>query len=213
MGKSTTAAMFAEMGVPVQDADREVHKLMAQGGAAVPVIENVFPGVVQNGAVDRAALGQRVFGDDSALKKLESILHPMVAARRTGFLRRAAQRGKSLAVLDIPLLFETAGDRNCDLTVLVSAPHFVQSARFLQRPGMTSERLAAIRSKQMSDSAKRRLADIVILTGDGKGSVRRAVQGIVRRYSGKRGTVWPPAGQHARPGFKRPIILSSLRKV
>ena len=211
MGKTTTADMFRAQGVPVQDADLEVHRLMARGGAAVPAIAEAFPAAVKDGAVDRTSLGAVVFKDAEALKRLEAILHPMVAARRLGFLERAARRGATLAVLDVPLLFETGGDRNCDLTVLVTAPHFVQAARFLRRPGATWERLQAIRAKQMPDRAKRRLADIVIQSGCGRAPVLRAVTSIVRTFRGVPGAVWPPRGAH-RPGHRRPAVLSSLRK-
>ena len=213
MGKSTTASMFRDQGVPVQDADREVHRLMAAGGLAVPAIDRAFPGVVKTGAVDRAALGSVVFADSDKLKILESILHPMVAAQRTGFIERAARRGCPMVVLDIPLLFETAGDRNCDLTVLVTAPPFVQAARFLRRPGTSQERLDAIRAKQMPDSAKRRLADIVINSGCGRAPVLRAVRDIVRRYQGVAGSVWPPAGRSRHAGGFRPAVLPFLRKL
>jgi len=212
MGKSTTAKMFRDRGVPVQDADREVHRLMAKGGAAVPIIGEAFPDVVKEGAIDRASLGAIVFQDTDGLKRLEAILHPMVAAQRTGFLERAARRGATLAVLDVPLLFETGGDRNCDLTLLVTAPHFVQAARFLRRPGATLDRLRAIRAKQMPDTAKRRIADIVIQTGCGRAPVLRAVKDIVRSFQGMPGGVWPPRGGVHRPGVRRPAVLSSLRK-
>jgi len=218
MGKSTTSAMFRELGVPVQDADAIVHRLMARGGKAVPAIEAALPGVTVDGAVDRAALGKRVFGDPAALKKLESILHPMVSAERAGFLARAARRRKPVVVVDVPLLFETHGERKCDMTVLVTAPHFVQAARVLARPGVTRERLDAIRAKQMPDAAKRRLADVVVNTGLGKIRVRRAVREIVRQAKTRHGKIWPPrTGAYIPGGFgpgpARPIILSWLRKI
>ena len=213
MGKSTTSAMFKELGVPVQDADAIVHRLMAKGGKAVPSIEAAFPGVTVDGAVDRGELGKRVFGDAAALKKLESILHPMVAAERNGFLSRAARMRKPVVVLDVPLLFETRGERKCDMTVLVTAPHFVQAARVLARPGVTRDRLDAIRQKQLPDAAKRRLADIVVNTGLGKARVRRAVRGIVDQAKRRRGMIWPPVTGAYSPGRARPIILSWLRKI
>lgn len=213
MGKSTTTAMFRKRGVPVQDADAIVHGLMARGGKAVSAIEAAFPGVTHDGAVDRPELGKRVFGDPVALKKLESILHPMVSAERTGFLRRAALRRKRMVLVDVPLLFETHGERKCDMTVLVTAPHFVQASRVLARPGVTRERLDAIRSKQMPDTAKRRLADVVVNTGLGKRPVRRAVAKILKQATSRQGRIWPPRTGRYSPGSVRPIILSWLRKI
>ncbi|WP_425407094.1 dephospho-CoA kinase [Hwanghaeella sp.] len=213
MGKSTTSAMFKKLGVPVQDADAIVHELMAKGGRAVPAIEAAFPGVTADGAVNRAELGKRVFGDPAALKKLESILHPMVSAERTGFLLRAARMRKPVVVVDVPLLFETHGERKCDMTVLVTAPHFVQAARVLARPGVDRDRLDAIRQKQMPDAAKRRLADAVVNTGLGKGPVRRAVRKIVAEAKTRKGRIWPPRTGCYSPGPVRPIILSWLRKI
>lgn len=213
MGKSTTAAMFEKLGVPVQDADAIVHHLMARGGKAVPAIETAFPGVTIGGAVDRAELGKRVFGDPAALKTLESILHPMVSAERAGFLSRAARMRKPVVVVDVPLLFETGGERKCDMTVLVTAPHFVQAARVLARPGVTRERLDAIRAKQLPDAAKRRLADRIVQTGFGKLRVRRAVHDIVREARQRQGRIWPPRTGAYSPGRSRPIILSWLRKI
>lgn len=213
MGKSTTAKMFMELGVPVQDADAIVHRLMAKGGKAVPVIERAFPGVTVDGAVDRAALGKRVFDNASALKTLEAILHPMVSAERTGFLMQAARMRKPLVVVDVPLLFETRGERKCDMTVLVTAPAFVQAARVLARPGVTRDRLDAIRAKQMPDAAKRRLADRVVHTGLGKRRVHCAVRDIVREAKNRHGKIWPPRTGAYSPGPARPIILSWLRKI
>lgn len=162
MGKSTAARCFRRIGVPVYDADAEVHKLMAQGGGAVPEIEKIFPEVVRSGAVDRGLLGSKVFGDPEALARLESILHPMVRTVQRTWLRSMAVQGKSLVVLDIPLLFETGGERRCDFVVVVSAPRRVQERRVLSRPAMTAERFEAILAKQMPDREKRRRADFVI---------------------------------------------------
>ncbi len=213
MGKSTTSAMFRRLGAPVQDADAIVHHLMARGGAAVSEIEKTFPGVAPDGAVDRAELGKRVFGDEASLRRLESILHPLVAAERTGFLARAARTRKPVVVLDVPLLFETGGDAKCDMTVLVSAPHFIQAARVLARPGVTQDRLDTIRSKQMPDAAKRRLADVVIKSGLNKAHVWQCVQSIMRDVRTRQGRIWPPVTGRYRPGMHRPIILPWLRKV
>jgi dephospho-CoA kinase len=168
MGKSTAAAMFRRLGVPVHDADAAVHRLLARGGSAVKPVEAAFPGVVRGGAVDRAALGRRVFGDPVALRRLEAILHPLVRAASARFLARARGRRQDLAVLDVPLLFETGGEKRCDAVVVVSAPPFVQRGRVLARPGMTEARLAQILAQQMPDREKRARADFVVETGLGK---------------------------------------------
>lgn len=162
MGKSTAARCFRQLGIPVHDADAEIHKLMASGGWAVPEIEKIFPDVVRDGAIDRALLGGRVFGDPKALKRLESILHPMVRSVQRTWLRSMAVQAKNIVVLDIPLLFETGGARRCDFVVVVSAPRRVQERRVLSRPGMTPEKFEAIIAKQMPDREKRRRADFVI---------------------------------------------------
>lgn len=192
MGKSVAAANFRRLGVPVQDSDAEVHKLMAKGGAAVPVIDKAFPGVVKNGAVDRAALGARVFGDPAALKRLESILHPLVAEARERFLRAAARRRERVIVLDIPLLFEVGADKLCDAVVVVSAPASLQRIRVLRRPGMTEERLAAVLSRQMPDAEKRRRADFVVPTGIGRAESLRRLRIILQRARKMKGRHWPP---------------------
>jgi dephospho-CoA kinase len=168
MGKSTAAAMFRRLGVPVHDADAAVHRLLARGGSAVKPVEAAFPGVVRGGAVDRAALGRRVFGDPVALRRLEAILHPLVRAASARFLARARGRRQDLAVLDVPLLLETGSEKRCDAVVVVSAPPFVQRGRVLARPGMTEARLAQILAQQMPDREKRARADFVVETGLGK---------------------------------------------
>jgi len=168
MGKSTAAAMLRDMGLPVHDADAAVHRLMAPGGRAVPEIAAAFPDAVADGAVDRRALGARVFADKAALQRLEAILHPKVRAEAHRFIEARRYRGDDLVVLDIPLLFETGGERLCDAVAVVSAPRFVQEARVLTRPGMTREKLAAIRAQQLPDADKRRRADIVVPTGLGR---------------------------------------------
>ena len=185
MGKSTAAAMFRRLGVPVYDADRAVHRLMSSGGLAAPMIEAAFPGVVRDGAVDRGALGARVFGDAAALARLEGILHPLVARQRQKFIGRARRQRQPLVVLDIPLLFETGGERLCDLVAVVSAPPALQLARLRRRPGMNLERVSAILRRQMPDAEKRRRADIVIPTGRGKdatyAAIRRLVAALLQR--------------------------------
>lgn len=186
MGKSTAAAMLRRLGVPVHDADATVHGLFAPGGKAVAPVEAAFPGVVKDGAVDRAALGARVFGDDAALKRLEAIVHPLVRAAERDFLARHRRYGTPLVVLDIPLLFETHGERRCDLVAVVSAPAFLQAARVLARPGMTRARLDAVLAKQMPDEQKRRRADVVIPTGLGKGPAWKRLKALVQMMRGFR---------------------------
>ena len=191
MGKSTAAAMFKSLGVPVQDADRTVHRLMGPGGAAIAPVEARFPGVTGENGINRKALGDRVFGDPGALKDLEDILHPLVAQAREDFLKNQARLGRPVVLLDVPLLFETNGDRHCDLSVMVTAPDFVQQSRVMKRPGMTVEKLAQIRNKQMAEPEKRRRADIVLETGLGRRPVLMAITRIVRRAARSQGQHWP----------------------
>jgi dephospho-CoA kinase len=192
MGKSTAAKMLRQMGVPVYDADAAVHTLQAPGGAALPPIEAAFPGVVKDGVLDRQALGARVFGNKAALRKLESIVHPLVGQRQRAFLKRAARRGEKLVVLDIPLLFEGLGDRRVDATLVVSAPTFLQRHRVMARPGMTADRLDGILRQQVPDVLKRHKADIVIPTGLGLAPTRAALATAVATLKTRRGRFWPP---------------------
>jgi dephospho-CoA kinase len=191
MGKSTAARMLRQMGVPVYDADANVHAIQAKGGVALPAIEAAFPGVVKDGVLDRQALGARVFGNKEALRKLEAIVHPLVGQRQRAFLKRAALRGEKLVVLDIPLLFEGAGERRVDATLVVSAPAFLQRHRVLARPGMSNERLDGILRQQVPDVLKRRKATIVIPTGLGLAPTRRALARAIARLKKRRGRFWP----------------------
>src|SRR5499426_4673275 len=177
MGKSTTGKLFVEAGVPLYDADAEVHKLYE--GAAVPAIEAAFPGTTADGKVDRAKLSARVLGDAAALKRLEAIVHPLVHEAERRLLAEAEARGEKVAVLDIPLLFETGGDQRVDAVVVVSAPAEVQRARVLERPGMTLEKLEAILAQQMPDVEKRRRADFVVDTSRGFEAARADVRAIL----------------------------------
>jgi dephospho-CoA kinase len=189
MGKSTAAAMLRRLGVPVFDADLAVHRLLAPSGAAVPAVSVAFPGVeTKAGGIDRAQLGQRVFTDPAALRRLEAILHPMVAAEERRFLALSRARRVPLAVLDIPLLFETGAERRCDYVLVVSAPALVQRQRVLRRPGMNEIRLDAILRKQIADYRKRQHADFVVPTGAGRGVTLRRLKSIVRllRNRGRR---------------------------
>ncbi len=163
MGKSTVAAMFRAAGVPVFDADAAVHQLQGPGGALMPAIEAAFPGSTGPQGVDRAALGRAVFGDRAALRRLEAIVHPAVGQARQDFLRR--YRAHRIVVDDVPLLFETGGERRVDAVVVVSAPAWVQRRRVLARPGMNQARLTAILARQLPDAEKRQRADFVIATG------------------------------------------------
>jgi dephospho-CoA kinase len=178
MGKSTTAQFFAEAGVPVHDADAAVHQLYE--GAAVPAIEAAFPGTTENGKVDRDKLGRRVLGDAAALARLEAIVHPLVRAAEATFLTDAESAGAEVAVVDIPLLFETGADARVDAVVVVSASADIQRARVFERSGMTEGKLQAILAKQMPDVEKRRRADFVVDTSKGFDSARAQVHGILR---------------------------------
>lgn len=185
MGKSTTAAMFRAAGAPVQDADAVVHRLYA--GAAVPLVEAAFPGTTRAGAVDRAALSARVVGDADAIARLEAIVHPLVAAERAAFLAAARAGGARLAVLDVPLLFETGGERHCDAVCVVTAPPDVQRARILARPGMTEAKLDGLLARQMPDAQKRARAHFLVDTGRGLRAAERQVRDIVRALAGREG--------------------------
>ncbi len=182
-GKSTTAGFFREAGIPVHDADAAVHRLYA--GAAVPAIEAAFPGVAASGVVDRGELARRVLGSAEAMKRLEAIVHPLVAADRDAFMADAARRGAGLVVLDVPLLFETGGERDCDMVVVASCPADVRRARVLARPGMSVEKYEAILAKQLPDAEKRARAHVVIETGCGFDAARRQVADLVRAFAGR----------------------------
>jgi dephospho-CoA kinase len=181
MGKSTALAMFRRLGVPVHDSDAAVHRLLAPHGAAVAAVATAFPeALAADGGIDRAGLGRRVFADRAALQRLERILHPLVRQRQARFLKLACSRRVPLVVLDIPLLFETGGDRRCDRVIVVSAPAWVQRARVMARPGMTDARFRAILAKQMPDAEKRRRADFVVPSGLGRALTFRRLKRIVR---------------------------------
>lgn len=177
MGKSTVAAMFAEAGIAVFDADAAVHALQGPDGRLLPAIEAAFPGTTGPGGVDREKLGALVLGDTPALRRLEAIVHPAVAAERSAFLAR--HDTAPLVVLDIPLLFETGGERAVDTIVVVSAPADVQRARVLARSGMTPEKFAAILARQMPDAEKCARADHVIPTGGPLAETRAAVVALI----------------------------------
>jgi dephospho-CoA kinase len=183
MGKSTTAKLFAEAGVPVHDSDEAVHRLYA--GPAAPLVDAEFPGTVADGVVDRAALGKRVVGDPKAIRRLEAIVHPLVRSDADAFLARHRAAGAPLAVLDIPLLFETNGTDRVDKIAVVSAPAEIQRERVLSRPGMTPEKFEAILERQTPDEEKRRRADFVIDSSRGIEAAREQVDAIIRELTGK----------------------------
>lgn len=185
MGKSTTANQLAMLKVPFFDSDRAVHRLMSKGGQAVAQIEAAFPHVVFGGEVERARLGGRVFDDIDQLHRLEAILHPMVRQESAKFVQRARRQRKKLVVLDIPLLFEGHNERRVDLTVVASCPAYLQEMRVMARPGMTHGKLAAIRHRQMPDSEKRKRADVVIRTGNGRRQSLRQICRLVARLTGR----------------------------
>ena len=187
MGKSTTAAMFREAGVAVHDSDEAVHRLYR--GNAAPLVGAAFPSVVVDGVVDRERLSKEVVGKPEALRRLEAIVHPLVRADADAFLEAQRNRGAALAVLDIPLLFETGGRDRVDRVVVVTAPAQVQRDRVLARPGMTPEKFEAILARQVPDAEKRRLADYVIDTGRGMEAARAAVARLVEQLKAERGAM------------------------
>ncbi len=178
MGKSTTARFFADAGVPVYDADAAVHRLYE--GEAVAPIEAAFPGTTIAGKVDRTRLAARVVEDPAALQRLEEIVHPLVRNAEMRFLAQAEASGHAVAVLDIPLLLETGGDRRVDAIVVVTAPSDVQRQRILERPGMTAEKLDALLARQISDAEKRRRADFIVDSSQGFDAARAQVHAILR---------------------------------
>jgi dephospho-CoA kinase len=180
MGKSTTAAMFAEAGAPVYDADAEVRRLYAPGGDAVGPVGEAFPGVIVGGGIDREKLGALVLGKPDALARLNGLVWPLMGQARAAFFRRAEADKAPVVVLDIPLLLETGGERNVDATVVVSAPAELQRERVLARPGMTAAKFEAILAAQMPDAQKRARADFVVDTSQGLEPARAQVAQILQ---------------------------------
>ena len=182
MGKSTAAAVLHRLGVPLYDADAEIHKMLGPGGAAVAAVEAAFPGVRgEDGAIDRRRLGRLVFGKPEQLRRLEAILHPMVRAVERRWVARQRAGGARLAVLDIPLLFETDRIDRIDGVIVVSAPLRLQRERVMRRAGMSAERFTAILGSQLADREKRRRADFVVGTALSRAAAARQLAGIVRR--------------------------------
>jgi dephospho-CoA kinase len=192
MGKSTTSALFAEAGVPVYDADAAVHAIYTKGGPAAALLEAEFPGCTHDGAVDRPKLSAQVLGNPEKLKRLEAIVHPLLAQQRAAFFETASRSGAPWVILDVPLLFETGGHRGIDAVVVVSAPTEVQRTRVLARPDMTPEKLDAILARQWPDAKKRALADFVIDTSVSVEDARRQVGDILT-------TLADPAWKSTRP--------------
>lgn len=182
MGKSTTAGLFREAGVPVHDSDETVHRLYA--GVAAPLVEAAFPGTVVDGVVDRTRLAPHVVGKPDALRRLEQIIHPLVRADADAFVAQQRAHGAPVVVLDIPLLFETGGRGRVDKVVVVSAPAEIQRQRVLARPGMTAVKFEAILAQQVPDAEKRRQADFVVDTGQGIDAARAQVAAILTSLGG-----------------------------
>jgi dephospho-CoA kinase len=195
MGKSATSAMFAEEGCPVYDADAEVHKLYAVGGAAVAPVAAAFPGVEENGAIVRAKLSAQLVGDDAAFKRLTGIVYPLMGAARRAFFEAAETDGRDIVVLDIPLLFETGGERNVDAVVVVSAPAAMQRERVLAREDMNEAKLDDILARQMADVEKRARAHFVVDTGRGFDVAREKVRYIIAELR--------------RPGWKERLVAGA----
>jgi len=181
MGKTTAARLFAEEGVPVHDSDAAVHKLYES--EAVAAIERTFPGTAVDGKIDRLKLGAMVVNDAAALKRLETIVHPLVRESETRFLQQARLRGEKIVVLDIPLLYETGGEKRVDAVVVVTAPMETQRKRVLERPGMTLDKLETLLAKQMPDAEKRRRADFIVDSGHGIEPAREQVRDILRKIA------------------------------
>jgi len=196
MGKSTAAGMFRRLGVPVHDADCTVRALMRPGGRAYGAIERAFPDVIRPQGIDRRALAARVFQDPEALARLERILHPLVREAEQTFLARMARRRIRIVAIDVPLLFETKGERRVDLVVVMSAPRFLQELRVLRRAGMTRDTLTGILARQMPDALKRRRADFVIPTGLDRGRTRSRIARICRTAAHLPGRCWPRTWHH-----------------
>lgn len=187
MGKSTAAAYFAERGVPVFDADAEVHRLYE--GDAVPAIASAFPAAVRDGRVDRAALAKAIAARSDGLKTLEGLVHPMVVRSELDFLRRQEAKGQAFAVLEIPLLFETDAIDRVDVAIVVSAPPDIQRHRVLARPGMTVEKLEHLLARQLPDAEKRARADFIVDSGAGLSKMHHELDMILESLRGREGRV------------------------
>ncbi|WP_040485321.1 dephospho-CoA kinase [Lutibaculum baratangense] len=190
MGKSTVAGMFRDLGVPVHDADAEVHRLYGEGGAAVAPVAALHPEAVVDGAVDRRILSSKVVGDETAMRRLETVVHPLVQRAETAFLAEAFSARSGLAILEIPLLLETGADLRCDAVAVVSAPAEVQKARVLARPEMNEAKFMKILSRQIGDGEKRRRAHFVIDTGAALPVTAKQVEDVVLALAGRPGSAY-----------------------
>lgn len=198
MGKTETAKMFARHGIPVCDSDATVHLLYEKGGLAVEPIRALFTGAVVDGRVDRDLLARAVLGKPEAMKRLETAVHPLVRQAQVAFLAKAASSGAPMAVIDVPLLFETGGERSVDVVVVVSAPEDVQRRRVLARPGMTADKFELILKKQVSDAEKRSRAEFVVDSSKGLEHAERQVVAIIDALKHRPGKIWAANQQHAR---------------
>lgn len=190
MGKSETARMFRELGVRVYDADAAVHRIYEAGGPAVAPLEAAFPGVSDENGVNRDELSKHVLDNPDAMKKLESIVHPLVAQEQINFLRDAAAAGEEIVVVDVPLLYETGGEARVDCVVVVSAPYELQKQRVLERPGMTAEKFAAIVAKQVPDAEKRDRADFIVESDKGLDAAFAQVKAMLPKLKACQARVW-----------------------
>jgi len=181
MGKSTAARQFKYLGVDVYEADKVVHDIIKNNKDVIRRIKIIFPDVMKNGAVDRQRLGKQVFASPNALKKLENIIHPVVRHVQKKFIMNCARRRRKIIVLDVPLLFETGQNENCDVVCVVTCPAFLQKIRVMSRPGMTEKKFQNILNQQMPDIEKRRHADMIINTGLGHGNGYRQVKSILNK--------------------------------
>lgn len=198
MGKTETAKMFAQHGIPVCDSDATVYFLYDKGGVAVEPIRALFPEAVVDGRVDRELLGKVVLGRPDAMRKLEAVVHPLVGLAQREFLAKAAASGAAMAVIDVPLLFETGGEKRVDVVVVVSATAELQRQRVLARPGMTVEKFELIVSKQVPDAEKRRRADFVVDSSKGLADAEAQVVAIIAALKHRPGRIWAANQEHAR---------------
>ena len=186
MGKTTASNMLHRLGLPICDSDLLVHGMLAKGGTAVLPVAAEFDGVVRDGAVDRVALGQKVFSDKVALKRLEQIIHPLVRLKQVEFIKMCRRQNRVAGILDVPLLYEVKTDRICDFTVVVSAPKFIQKQRVMARPGMTPNRFEETLDRQMPDIEKQKRADFVVPTGLNKRHTLNHLCKIIRTLQNPR---------------------------
>jgi dephospho-CoA kinase len=181
MGKSTAAKILGAMGFPIYSADRAVHEVLKKGGKAVPAVAKLFPETLKKGGIDRKCLGRAVFGKPRKLRQLEKIVHPLLKQAERLFLQKARQNKHPAAILEIPLLFETGGEKRCDITLCVTAPRKIQRMRVLSRKDMTEDKLRAILARQMPDAEKRTRADFIVPTGKGLHTTKQHLHDILRK--------------------------------